>query len=171
MLGLRDVDERHHQPLDGVARGAIRPDSHRVPGAVRRRHLLLQRTQALQHAPGVREKIRVVEQGGQVGQRASHVGIDQSRHVPRLRRESLHPQQVVEEDGRDLDVVHQVQQVVVRLLERLELLRELRVHGVELLVEGLRLLLGGLELLVGALELLVDGLHLLVRGGELLVGE
>ena len=102
-------------------------------------------------------------------ERASDVGVDQARHVARLRREALHAQLLVEEDRRDLDAVDQVQQVVVRLLERLELLRELRVHGVQLLVERLRLLLRGLQLFVRALQLLVDGLHFLVRRGELLI--
>ena len=118
----------------------------------------------------VGEQIGIVEKGGEVGQRAPHVAVDQPRHAAGLGSEALHPEPIVEKDGRDLDVAHQVQEIVVRLLEPLELLRELGVHGVELLVQGLRLLLGGLELLVAALELLVGRLHLLVRRGELLVG-
>ena len=168
-LGLGDVHEGDDQALDGVARRAIGLDAYVVPRAVRCGGLLGQRVEAAQDAVGVGQQLGIVEQHGEVGEGAADVGVDQAGHVPRARREAFHPERLIEEDRGDLDAVDQVQQVVVRLLEGLELLRELRVHGVELFVEGLRLFLRGLQLLVRALELFVDGLHFLVRGGELFV--
>lgn len=136
----RDFEEGDDDALDALFGRAVREQAHQVPAAAARVYLALDGVEAFEHLLGVLDQPAaavVVELRGEVGERAAGVGRDEVEDVARARRVELDAQGAVEEDRADVGRVHQVEEVVVRLAQLLDLDLQLLIDGRQLLVRRL----------------------------------
>ena len=153
-----------------MIRRAIRHDAPDIPGVIDVLHLILHRLGALGNRTHiVQQRIATADPVGDIVNRPTDVGGNQIEQAPRRRREAADQTLGIEEQRRELGTGQQIAQIVVGLLELVELLLQLGIHGREFFVERLQLFLRGFQFLVGRLQFLIHAHGLLMGGLELLV--